>query len=113
MDNGAEQDRIAARTITRVALAIVGILVAALLLLGGLAYYDRLSHPAGAEVYPVPPPPRIDAAPQFEFETYLAEQRARLNSYAWVDRQRGIAHIPIERAMALYAREAGGQGAAP
>jgi len=111
MDDGAEQDRIAARTIARVALAIVGILVTALLLLSGLAYYDRLSHPASKAVYPIPPLPRIDAAPQRELETYLAEQRARLDGYAWVDRGRGIAHIPIERAMALYAREAGGKKA--
>ena len=27
-------------------------------------------------------------------------EEARLHAYGWVDRQRGVAHIPIERAMA-------------
>lgn len=36
-----------------------------------------------------------------------AAQRARLESYGWVDRQAGIAHIPIDRAMDLVVEEAG------
>jgi hypothetical protein len=32
-----------------------------------------------------------------------AEARARLESYAWVDREAGVVRIPIERAMALLA----------
>lgn len=31
--------------------------------------------------------------------TWRAERAARLNGYGWVDRSRGIVHIPIERAM--------------
>jgi len=34
-------------------------------------------------------------------EDLVASQRRRLSSYGWVDRGRGIAHIPIERAMEL------------
>jgi hypothetical protein len=32
-----------------------------------------------------------------------AAERTRLASYGWVDRERGIVHIPIERAMAMLA----------
>jgi hypothetical protein len=43
-------------------------------------------------------------------------EEARLGSYGWVDRGRGVAHIPIERAMALFVAEnradAGEQGGA-
>ncbi|HXT96420.1 MAG TPA: hypothetical protein VN853_08970 [Polyangia bacterium] len=31
--------------------------------------------------------------------TWRAERSARLNGYGWVDRSKGIVHIPIERAM--------------
>lgn len=30
---------------------------------------------------------------------WKAERTARLNGYGWVDRAKGIAHVPIERAM--------------
>ncbi len=50
----------------------------------------------------------------------LAEQETRrLGEYRWVDRERGIVAIPIERAMELVAAEAapaagaGGPGASP
>ena len=35
-------------------------------------------------------------------QRYLAEQQELLSSYGWVDRQLGIARIPIEDAMQLY-----------
>ena len=36
-----------------------------------------------------------------------AEQEGRLAGYRWVDRERGVVAIPIERAMELVAREHG------
>jgi hypothetical protein len=101
-----EADRVDGRTIARIALVIFAVIVATLVLLSGLARYYRLQHPEVSGVYPVPTPPRIDPAPRTELQRYLAEQRIRLESYAWVDRERGLVHIPIERAMALYAAEA-------
>lgn len=35
-----------------------------------------------------------------------AQEAAQLNSYGWVDQQKGVAHIPIDRAMELMAKEA-------
>jgi hypothetical protein len=35
-----------------------------------------------------------------------AAQRKRLEQYGWVDRDAGIAHIPVERAMDLRAQDA-------
>jgi hypothetical protein len=44
----------------------------------------------------------VDQVP-FQSDTRLdrwrAERRAALNGYGWVNRSRGIAHIPIEKAM--------------
>src|SRR5262245_44745542 len=36
---------------------------------------------------------------QREAEELRAEQRQRLNSYGWVDRNKEVIHIPIDRAM--------------
>lgn len=36
-----------------------------------------------------------------------ATQADRLTRYAWIDRQKGVVSIPIERAMTLVALEAG------
>lgn len=53
------------------------------------------------EARPSPPPPRLQAAPAGELEVYQATQQARLNGYGWVDRDAGVVHIPIDRAMDL------------
>jgi hypothetical protein len=49
--------------------------------------------------------PEIGIVDQVLFEgdhrlaTWRAERSARLNGYGWVDRSKGLVHIPIERAM--------------
>ena len=48
-----------------------------------------------------PPAPRLQANPAADLAAERAQQRQRLQSYRWVDRDAGIAQIPIERAMAL------------
>lgn len=45
--------------------------------------------------------PTLQTAPQPDLARLLARQRQRLNSTGWVDERSGIAHIPIEQAMAL------------
>ncbi|MFO1434453.1 MAG: hypothetical protein U1F76_30960 [Candidatus Competibacteraceae bacterium] len=51
------------------------------------------------------PPPRLQIAPTLDLEDLLTRQRQRLNSYGWTDRQQGIVHIPIERAMELLVQQ--------
>jgi hypothetical protein len=52
----------------------------------------------------LPPPPRLQAVPAAELASVQATAQARLNGYGWADRQAGVAHIPIERAMQLQAQ---------
>jgi hypothetical protein len=111
MDEGPEADHVSGRAIVRVGLVVFIVLLALLAGLALLADYYSDSHPAHVDVYPIPSKPRIDAAPHLELDRYLSEQRARLESYAWVDRRRGLVHIPIERALALYAKNAQNGGA--
>lgn len=51
----------------------------------------------------LPPEPRLEIYPAQNFPALHATQEAGLNSYGWVDRQNGIVHIPVERAMELIA----------
>jgi mono/diheme cytochrome c family protein len=51
------------------------------------------------------PGPRLQAAPQEDLQQLLSTQQARLESYGWVDEDRGIAHIPIDQAMRIVAEQ--------
>ncbi len=53
----------------------------------------------------LPPEPRLQTNGQAEFQSFQATQQAELNTYNWIDRQNGIVHIPIERAMELLAAQ--------
>jgi hypothetical protein len=106
MADPVEEDRVAGRAIVLVGVTILLLLVASLLFLGWLASHYRLDRPPDIERFPSPPPPRIDPQPRAELEGYLAAQRARLEGYGWADDRNEWVHIPIERAMALYARQA-------
>ena len=60
-----------------------------------------------------PPGPRLQADPEAE----LAELRARedliLESYAWIDKEAGIAQVPVGRAMELLVGAAGSREEGP
>ena len=60
---------------------------------------DRVRMPDPVAV----PGAALETAPQTDMATYLAQKRRLLDSAGWVDAQRGIAHIPIEDAMAILA----------
>jgi hypothetical protein len=53
----------------------------------------------------LPPEPRVQRDPGRDLQEYMAAENAKLNSYAWVDRQAGIVSIPIDRAMDLIAQQ--------
>ncbi len=46
-----------------------------------------------------PPGPRLQTDPAGDLERFRAEERKRLETYYWVDKQKGVVHIPIEQAM--------------
>lgn len=43
--------------------------------------------------------PALQTSPSADFERWRREQQSALSSYGWIDREQGIAHIPIEEAM--------------
>ena len=52
-----------------------------------------------------PPAPRLETNPRADLDAYLASQRERRDSYGWVDRVHGIAHVPVAVAMQRLARD--------
>ena len=56
---------------------------------------------------PVPqfPAPVLQSSPRAEMATFLRAELARLNSLGWVDRDKGVVHIPIAAAMRKVATE--------
>ncbi len=49
--------------------------------------------------------PALQIDPVADLNAYKARQNELLNSYGWVDKGAGIAHIPIERAIELTAQQ--------
>ena len=45
--------------------------------------------------------PMLETNERTQFRDFLTDQENQLNSYGWVNKEKGVAHIPIERAMEL------------
>jgi hypothetical protein len=60
------------------------------------------------EGVPALPAPRLQARPRIDLAALRLEKQAALESYGWADSTRQFAHIPLERAMAIYAQSHGG-----
>ena len=86
-----------ARVITRFGIAMLLGLILAVLTLSALI---REQAPKD------PPEPRLQGNPQVDMKQMLVEEDAVLHHYGWVDPDRGVVRIPIERAIEL----AGGRG---
>lgn len=90
-----------------VGLAVV-CLVTAVAMLWLFRYLDRQLVEREAPVSPLampagqlPPEPRLLTDEPATLEEYRAEQERKLATYGWVDREKGIVRIPIERAKTL------------
>ncbi|MGO4477984.1 hypothetical protein AB4Z32_17190 [Massilia sp. 2TAF26] len=98
----SEDSGIHVRAIRRGALAIAGGIVFAVA--GSWWLLHRLGPVANTAQPPAAiPAPRLQPAPQDERAAYFAEKEKRLGSYGWVDRQAGVAHIPLDEAIRLMA----------
>jgi hypothetical protein len=64
---------------------------------------DRPSGLATPAVPPPPPEPRLEEEPGAQLRQVRAAEDAVLNGTAWVDRQAGVARIPIDRAIDILA----------
>jgi hypothetical protein len=92
-------------------LAVGGIALATFVLSAFIAYLIMRSDIKQVEARGLPPAPseigkdEIGIVDQVEFsqdgrlEEWRAAKRKRLDGYGWVDRDKGLVHIPVEKAM--------------
>ena len=52
-----------------------------------------------------PPAPQLQVDPAQDLANFRAAEDKRLNTYYWVDKAKGIVHIPIEQAMKRVAKQ--------
>jgi hypothetical protein len=52
-----------------------------------------------------PPAPELQTNPSQDLAAFRAEQDRKLNTYYWIDKQKGVVHIPIEQAMKSLAEQ--------
>jgi hypothetical protein len=108
-----EEDLMAGRAITVVAVAVLLLTLAmcfwAAQLLAG---YEHAQRPSLR--FPEARLPRPTEASDIEQETFgrvpqaridREQQRRRLHGFGWVERERGVVHVPIDRAIDLYVAE--------
>jgi len=80
---------------------------AALLMWGSFAFFQKRAERAMEPPSPLreervlPPPPRLQVAPERDLQALRQREEERLNTYGWIDREAGVVRIPIERAMEL------------
>ena len=82
----------------------VGFLIFVAPCLAGLfLYYSHVIgtwKPSKVEAFPAP---QLQRTPLSDLELVHQKDKAQLQGYAWVDKERGIVLIPIERAMQIVA----------
>ncbi|MBB2961087.1 hypothetical protein [Methylobacterium sp. R2-1] len=90
------------------------IVVFAAVTIGGLRYYyNRQGLGPLVQEARVFPPPRLQQSPEVDLAAMLKDQRAKLDNYAWIDREKRIARMPIEEAMRHLAERGNAAYAAP
>jgi hypothetical protein len=109
---GHEPLAIRARAVSIAAAVLFGGIVAALLLMAGLSIYlaavwrgPPQVGVAEPSVEPPPGVPLIDANQQRTLQALRVREKSLLSEYAWIDRDEGIARIPIGRAMEILSAQ--------
>ncbi|MEO5968482.1 MAG: hypothetical protein ABIQ95_01035 [Bdellovibrionia bacterium] len=110
-----ELSNVNARAVTYFALWLMLIILSILLGIRGLFFSLRRSY---QEVLPVDtdpkillqreeiPEPRLQPNPPADLKKYLNQENQNLSTYGWINRPKGIARIPINRAMQLWIEQA-------
>ncbi len=109
---GHEPTALRARAVWIAVAVLLGGIVVSLALMGGLSLYlgssrggePRVRAP-GTLVAPPAGVPAVDANQIGTLRELQAREDRVLSEYAWVDRQEGVARIPVRRAMEILAQE--------
>jgi hypothetical protein len=86
-----------ARLVVAIAATVAVVVIVSIAILA-ISYPSALS-PSSLSPSRLPPKPRLLVNEPADLARFEAAQKKRLDSYGWVDRRRGIVHIPIKEAM--------------
>ena len=108
---GHELSDLSPKKIGGFGVALAGLIIAALAASYALFHYFYTTV-SRARPQPSPlsysreptPEPRLSVKPGDELKTLRAEETKQLEGYEWIDRDKGIVRIPIERAMEILAQ---------
>jgi len=99
------------RNVVKVAALLGATLIASILVVALFFQHMEKSYPERtSEAAPVvaesdlPPLPRLQTNPLRDLQAERAVEDSHLEHYAWIDREHGIAQIPIDRAMVLWTK---------
>jgi hypothetical protein len=99
------------RNVVRVAALLAATLVTSILILMLFFRHMEKRYPnRSSEAAPVvteselPPLPRLQTNPLRDLQAVRAVEDSHLDRYSWIDQGRGIAQIPIDRAMVLWTK---------
>lgn len=106
MNAGHEASNVDASSIHKIA-AVFALFVAVVLVAMYVLWRAVAPSAVTISLQQIPPPPRLQANPSLDRKQLYQQQLGELDGYGWVDRQHGIAHIPITRAMAMLASPSG------
>src|SRR5215472_11453818 len=70
-----------------------------------LAVFPRAASDVDRAVTVELPEPRLQTDPSADLTNFRAQEEERLNGYYWIDKKKGIVHIPIGEAMKIVAEE--------
>jgi hypothetical protein len=82
--------------------ALIGIVTLVLLAISCLALvlaYPNTLADVDRTLRIAPPGPRLQTDSEGDLRRFRAEEEKELNSYYWLDKQKGVVHIPIDQAM--------------
>jgi hypothetical protein len=85
------------RPVALIYLAIPALLVISCFVL--IAAYPNALPDVDRTIRIMPPGPRLQTDAEDDLQKFRANEERRLDTYYWIDKQNGIVHIPIEKAM--------------
>ena len=100
------------KAVRRFSIFVLGLMVVCMALMWGVAILLKKELPkqdppvpplAEARENPLPPEPRLQPAPPKDLQALRQREDAVLSAYAWVDRAKGEAQVPIDRAIEIAA----------
>ena len=97
LDTAYEQSDWPLGTIGLILLGIFGMLVIAPFVM--IAAFPSSTSDVSRELTIEPPQPRLQTNPSADLAQFIADEDKLLDSYYWIDKDKGVVHIPIERAI--------------